>query len=112
TPRNMRRIIELGDGWIPIMGATLDDITSGVQQLRSALEAAGRDPDALLVRAPLPIERDGRRPDLVASLGHVDALQQAGVTEVSVPPGIVGKDRDGLRAGMAELADRWASRSN
>jgi alkanesulfonate monooxygenase SsuD/methylene tetrahydromethanopterin reductase-like flavin-dependent oxidoreductase (luciferase family) len=110
TPRNVRRIVELGDGWIPIMGATGDDIASGVQQLRKALSEAGRDPDALRVRAPLPIERNGRRPDLGASLANADALAKAGVTEVSVATAIVAKELDGLPAGMAELAERWANR--
>jgi len=110
TPRNVRRIVELGDGWIPIMGATLDDITSGVQQLRAALSAAGRDPESLQVRAPLPIERDGKRPDLAATVAGAGALEQAGVTEVSLPTAIAAKDLDGLPAGFAELADRWATR--
>jgi probable F420-dependent oxidoreductase len=110
TPRNVRRIVELGDGWIPIMGATLDDIAGGVQQLRTALSAAGRDPEALQVRAPLPIERDGKRPDLAASIAGAGALEQAGVTEVSVPTAIAARDLDGLPAGMTELAERWASR--
>ena len=110
TPRNVRRIVELGDGWIPIMGATHDDVVAGVDQLRAALDAAGRDPAALMVRAPLPIERDGKRPDLVASLGHAGALEKAGVTEVSVPTSVVAKDLAGLPAAMAELAGRWAER--
>ena len=42
TPRNVRRIVELGDGWIPIMGATRDDIAAGVEVLREAYRAAGR----------------------------------------------------------------------
>ena len=81
-----------------------------MDQLRTALEGAGRDPGSLLVRAPLPIERDGRRPDLAASLGHVGALEKAGVTEVSVPTSVVAKDLEGLPAAMAELAGRWAER--
>jgi probable F420-dependent oxidoreductase len=27
--RNLRRVVELGDGWIPIMGASIDDIRAG-----------------------------------------------------------------------------------
>jgi probable F420-dependent oxidoreductase len=109
TPRNVRRIVELGDGWIPIMGATVDDIRAGVVQLRAELEQAGRDPAGLMVRAPLPIERDGTRPDLGASLGHKGALADAGVTEVSVPTSIVARDLAGLPAAMADMAGRWAA---
>ena len=88
----------------------VDANVAGVEQLRTALEAAGRDPASLMVRAPLPIERDGKRPDLVASLGHAGALEKAGVTEVSVPTSVVAKDLEGLPAAMAELAGRWAER--
>ena len=75
------------------------------------LTGLAREPDpvnALMVRSPLPIERDGKRPDLVASLAHKGALAKAGVTEVSVPTSVVAKDLDGLPAAMTELAGRWA----
>jgi probable F420-dependent oxidoreductase len=54
--RNVRRIVELGDGWIPIMGATVADIEGGVATLRRAFDVAGRDPGTLLVRAPVEAE--------------------------------------------------------
>ena len=53
--RNLRRIVELGDGWIPIMGSAVADIAAGIDRLREALSAAGRDPAALQVRASVPI---------------------------------------------------------
>jgi probable F420-dependent oxidoreductase len=82
-PRNVDRIVRLGDGWIPIMGATLDDIRAGVVTLRSALEAAGRDPGALQVRAPLIMARgDDGRIDLDATMASVPDLVAAGATEI------------------------------
>ena len=42
--RNVDRIVELGDGSTPIMGASLDDVAGGVARLRAALEGAGRNP--------------------------------------------------------------------
>jgi probable F420-dependent oxidoreductase len=111
TARNVRRIVQLGDGWIPIMGATFDDIASGVEHLRGALADAGRDPGALQVRAPLPVARDGDgRPDLAATLAGAGPLEQAGVTEVSVPTALAAKDLAGLPDGLAELAARWVER--
>jgi probable F420-dependent oxidoreductase len=71
-PRNVARIVAMGDGWIPIMSATPDDIRTGVAQLRAALEAAGRDPDALRVQGAA---RD---------LDTLPALIDAGVTTVNV----------------------------
>lgn len=81
--RNVARIVELGDGWIPIMGATTDDVRSGVDRLRAAYEDAGRDPGALRVRAPAVVARAGDGAvDLDATMASVPALLAAGATEV------------------------------
>ena len=45
-PRPMRRVLEHGNGWTPMVGS-LDDLKSGVDWLREQLEARGRDPDSL-----------------------------------------------------------------
>lgn len=73
--RNVDRIVRLGDGWIPIMGASHEDVAAGVVRLRTAFEAADRDPASLLVRAPA-----------AADLGAAPALAAAGVTDVVVNP--------------------------
>lgn len=73
--RNLHRIVTLGDGWIPIMGATFDPIAAGVERLRAAYAEAGRDPSTLLVRAPVD-----------AALETLAALLAAGVTDVVVNP--------------------------
>lgn len=70
---NVERIVTLGDGWVPIMGATVADIAAGVDHLRRAYEPAGRDPSTLKVRGPAG-------PDLAA----VPDLLAAGVTDVVV----------------------------
>ena len=97
TARNVRRIVELGDGWIPIMGATLADVRAGVEQLRAAMAAAGRDPTQLRVRVPLRVVRG----DLAATLAGADDAVTAGATDVTVPWGAIGDD------GLARLADLW-----
>ena len=49
--------------WIPIMGATVDDIADGAAPASEARgPTAGRDPAALQVQAPLRIEHGRRRP--------------------------------------------------
>lgn len=73
--RNVDRIVRLGDGWIPIMGAGHEDVATGVTRLRAAFDAAGRDAASLLVRAPAG-----------ADLDAVPALAAAGVTDVVVNP--------------------------
>jgi len=90
---NVRRIVELGDGWIPIMGATDDDIAAGVATLRTAYEAADRDPATLRVRGPAD-----------ATLEAVPALLAAGVTDV-----VVGAR--GVESALEELTERFADLS-
>ncbi len=84
TPRNVRRVVELGDGWIPIMGASTDEVRRGAAELRAAFEAAGRDPGELQVRAALsPVLADGRV-ELGATMAAVPELVAAGVTDLTV----------------------------
>ena len=94
--RNFERIVRHGDGWIPIMGATIDDIETDVVRIREAWAAEERDPEALKVQAPLRIAMgDDGRPDLARSMESVPELVAAGVTDVNVT----------LRAFARETAD-------
>ena len=72
TPRNVRRIVHLGDGWIPITGATPEDVALGISRLRAEFENAGRDPDTLQVQG------SARTPDALA------ALADAGATTINM----------------------------
>lgn len=86
TPRNLRRIVELGDGWIPIMGERRDGIAAGVDRLRRLFDDAGRDPETLRVRSAARIGRDAdHQPSLPASLERSRDLLDAGVTDLDVP---------------------------
>jgi probable F420-dependent oxidoreductase len=97
--RNVDRIVRLGDGWIPIMGATLDDIRAGVRQLGDALAQAGRPPGALRVRAPVVLVRDtAGTVDLDATMASVPDLVAAGATEVRIE----------LRAATPDYTDKVA----
>jgi probable F420-dependent oxidoreductase len=57
-PKGAKRAVEYGDGWMPIFGR--DEIVSRLPELRSMLEAAGRDPAAFEVSifgmGPAPAE--------------------------------------------------------
>jgi probable F420-dependent oxidoreductase len=79
TERNLRRIVELGDGWIPIMGASITDIRAGAQRLRAATSRP------IHVQAPaLPATRaDGSR-DPVATMAAVPTLVAAGANDIYV----------------------------
>ncbi len=49
TPRLVKRVAELGHGWIPFQGygESLEEIGTKVDQLRDAMKAVGRDPAEL-----------------------------------------------------------------
>jgi probable F420-dependent oxidoreductase len=77
--RNLRRIVDLGDGWIPIMGATTEMIRDGAQQLGVA---AGRP---IAVQAPVPIVKaDDGSHDVAATMGGVPMLTAAGANDIYV----------------------------
>jgi probable F420-dependent oxidoreductase len=99
TPRNVRRIVELGDGWIPIMGTTPSGVGEGMVTLTRALTEAGRDPAELRVRTHLPVARGGDdRPDLAASLAGLPELIENGVTAAVAPIGAFVRDEADLPA--------------
>lgn len=106
TARNLRRIVELGDGWIPIMGERKAGITAGVAKLKDLYADAGRDPGSLRVRSTARVARaDDGRPDLTATIEGAPVLIEAGVTDVDVPFSAYVKSTDDFDDFFAE-ADR------
>jgi probable F420-dependent oxidoreductase len=84
TEGNLARLAEYGAGWMPI-GLDDESFREGLAAARRALEAAGRDPAGLGVRATLaPVRgRDGRV-DVEASLAALPRLRALGATAASV----------------------------
>jgi alkanesulfonate monooxygenase SsuD/methylene tetrahydromethanopterin reductase-like flavin-dependent oxidoreductase (luciferase family) len=78
TPRLVRRVVELGHGWIPFQGygETLEEIGAKVQVLREALGQGGRDPNTLDVAYWMRTR--GRSLDEV--LEDIPRMAAAGVT--------------------------------
>jgi probable F420-dependent oxidoreductase len=107
NPRNVERIVKLGDGWIPIMTATREDVAEGVKRLRDALAQAGRDPAALRVRGALDPVREGKRPDLARTLEGAHAFAGIGVTDVQLPLLAFVRAPEALPDWFAELRERW-----
>jgi probable F420-dependent oxidoreductase len=79
TERMLARIVALGDGWIPIMGATLDDVRDGAARLAIASDR----PIDVQMRATTVMRDDGK-PDPVGTMASVPELMAAGVTDVTV----------------------------
>ena len=61
---SMRRLATFGCGWIP-WGPDAIDITSGIESMRKAVSAYGRDPDEIQVIGTLPITRNDDGIDLM-----------------------------------------------
>jgi probable F420-dependent oxidoreductase len=102
--RNVDRMVQHGDAWIPIMGETIDGIGAGVEQIRAAWKGAGRDADRLQVRGPLTIVAG----DIAKSMESVPALLAAGVTDVHAPLRAFARDPADAPAVMGELAARFS----
>jgi alkanesulfonate monooxygenase SsuD/methylene tetrahydromethanopterin reductase-like flavin-dependent oxidoreductase (luciferase family) len=76
SPKVFQRIVDWGDGWIPIV-QNPEELATGVQQLRELANAAGRDPDHFSVSV-FGLQGQWRTRDEVA------ALEAAGADRVIV----------------------------
>jgi probable F420-dependent oxidoreductase len=84
SPRIVKRVARFGQGWMPFIGTEpkpLEMIARGVEQMREAMHAQGRNGDALEVSALL-MPRD--RPLDVALDEELPGLQRAGVSHLRV----------------------------
>jgi probable F420-dependent oxidoreductase len=88
TPRAMRRVAELGDGWHAAF-ATPAVMREGLDRLRAACDTAGRDPATitLSVRMGLPAKRPAAE-----VLDELKALRDVGVSHVIVETRVTDVD--------------------
>ncbi|HKX78420.1 MAG TPA: TIGR03619 family F420-dependent LLM class oxidoreductase [Novosphingobium sp.] len=83
--RNVERLAELCDGWAP-MALDILQLKAGVEALRHAFEARGRDPDALQVRQTYEIRRGGDgKVSLEQTLARTKEYANAGATVMAIP---------------------------
>lgn len=80
TPRNKKRIVEMGDGWIPIMGERRPGIAAGVEELRRLFVEAGRDPSSLRIRSTARVG-----PTVSETIAKSAALVDVGVNDIDFP---------------------------
>lgn len=105
TDATAARIAALGDGWLPVGVMALDDLTLGIEKIRAAYRAAGRDPTGLGVRAGVAVAtHDDGRLDLTRTLEPVPRLADAGVTLISLALGRFLRDRAAVAPFLAEIA--------
>ncbi len=116
SPRTVRRVTELGDGYLPWTGQDSHDvIRDGVDQMRRAYEAAGRDPESLGVLGDVRSkDKDGNpvAPNLIADLGGsltaVPDILGFGATTLQVGLHYFTHDLEAVPALLDELGDRLA----
>ncbi len=106
--QTVRRVTELGDGWLPLT-IPIDDVTATIEQLRAAFVDAGRDPATLGVRQGLAVTTDdGGRVDLAATVAPIPDLAARGVTAVSVALGRFLRSRADVEPFLRDLGGAFA----
>jgi probable F420-dependent oxidoreductase len=106
NPRVVQRLARFGVGWIP-WGPAAADPVAAIEQMKSALLAAGADPQGLQVMGALPVVRDeGGRLDARQTAKHVPRLAAAGVTDfrISTP---LSPDRAAALDDLTALVDAF-----
>jgi probable F420-dependent oxidoreductase len=102
TPRQIRRVVTLGDGWMPYGGLnmTLEQKADAVATLRRAFVDAGRDPATLDICDGLS-DVDG---SVERSLEQVPALAEAGINVIRVHLRRFASDPDAVLPLVEEVA--------
>jgi probable F420-dependent oxidoreductase len=82
TPRQIRRVVSLGDGWMPYagLGMTLAETAEAIAILRQRFAAAGRDPATLDVCDGLPTTGGS----VERSMERVPAMAESGINIIRV----------------------------
>lgn len=103
TPEMVELMAELGAGWLPIYTTTPDELRDGIDRLRAAYRAAGRDPESLELRETLrPVIDEQGRLDGPATRAAAEVLAERGITTASVG---LGRNLDDARGVARFLED-------
>ncbi len=106
--RVVDRIVRLGDGWIP-WGDDIADPVPGINRIRSALDAAGRDPASFEVQGALPaVRNEAGDIDLEPTMAALDPLIDAGVTDFKAFLRLTGGFQETLEE-LTPLVDAFRS---
>jgi alkanesulfonate monooxygenase SsuD/methylene tetrahydromethanopterin reductase-like flavin-dependent oxidoreductase (luciferase family) len=105
TPRQIRRVTTLGDGWMPYGGLrmTIEQKAAAVATLRQSFVDAGRDPATLDIC-------DGLRPiedSLARSMDQIPALAEAGINVIRVHLRRFARSPDEVLPLIAEATRRF-----
>lgn len=99
--RNLERVVRYGSGWIPIMGASNEDIAAGAKQIREA--------GAQRVEVQAPIRTVPG--DIARSVESVPELVAAGATDIQVTLRAFARDAGDAPGVLSELVHRFRDAS-
>jgi probable F420-dependent oxidoreductase len=105
TERQIRRIVKLGDGWMPFGGLrmTVAEKAAAIATLRERFVSAGRDPASIEVCDALA-SVDG---SLERSMEQIPALAEAGVTIVRIHLRRFSPDAENILRTLEEVVRRF-----
>ncbi len=115
----VRRVVELGDGWMP-WPVGYDQMAGDIHSLRKAMADAGRDPESLGVLGVLPaLDAESHPvhagapgegpPDLAAMLGQAPAIAATGVSVLGLGMNFFSTDLDSIDADLEHLGNLLAN---
>src|SRR5207247_199661 len=108
-PRPLRRLLELGDGWMPMGGGLDSELRDTVARVREDALAAGRDPDAITFRYTIGI---GKANAALASISKSIAVgDPAALGRLESPGDVAAEVADFQEAGFSELAINFSGES-
>jgi len=109
TAATARRIAEFGIGWIPLF-LPEDELQRGIELMREAFVARGRDPASLQVRHGLfPQFTASGKFDLAATLEPMQRLERMGVTMLNLGLGWCTPDASAAQQTVAEIGAYWSA---
>lgn len=103
TPYNCRLIAAEGTGWLP-MAVEPEDLREGIAKVHEAMDAIGRDPAELAVRTMMKPGFDNNGPNLDMALENAAAQIEAGVTVLTIEPGMYCQGPDDIAAVLQRFA--------
>jgi probable F420-dependent oxidoreductase len=108
-PRPLRRLLELGDGWMPMGGGLDAELRDTVARVREDAVSAGRDPDAITFRYTIGI---GTANPALASISKSIAVGDPAAVGRAESPADVAAEVAGFEdAGFGELAINFSGDS-
>ena len=108
-PAPLRRLLELGDGWMPMGGGLDDGLRETVLRIKDRASEAGRDPDMLTFRYTIGIGTANAELQSISQSISVD--EPTAVGNDGTPESVAAEIESFAQAGFNELAINFSGES-